>query len=65
MILLGAFCFLLMVKPMYERVSKLFKPLRAWGLVGFVSLVMMSGRGLSLCFLLGLGLIGLGLMIDS
>jgi hypothetical protein len=25
MILLGAFCFLLMVKPMYERVSKLFK----------------------------------------
>jgi hypothetical protein len=50
---------------MYERVSKLFKPLRAWGLVGFVSLVMMSGRGLTLCFLLGLGLIGLGLMIDS
>jgi hypothetical protein len=40
-------------------------PLRAWSLVGFVSLVMMSGRGLSLCFLLGLGLIGLGLMIDS
>jgi hypothetical protein len=38
MILLGAFCFLLMVKPMYERVSKLFKPPQSMESYGFCEL---------------------------